>query len=141
MFLYHYLNTLNRYRMLMWISLLLLKPLVESNPVPRDPISAIHPPCIYVRDFTSAMGFGLCISKMMNGIVALHSPPMPKDAVEEKGTLLRSAGCIPTTHIYGPHLIASPTSRLVIKNTEHIPLFFSPQIFLSLCQSIFIPSH
>jgi hypothetical protein len=40
------------------------------------------------------MGFGLCRSKMMNGIVALHSPPMRKDAAEKNGTLLRSAGCV-----------------------------------------------
>ncbi|KAK8681202.1 hypothetical protein V6N13_053609 [Hibiscus sabdariffa] len=34
--------------------------LAESNPVPQDPISAIHPPCIYAGDVASAMGFGLC---------------------------------------------------------------------------------
>uniref|UniRef100_A0A7N2KSH4 Uncharacterized protein n=1 Tax=Quercus lobata TaxID=97700 RepID=A0A7N2KSH4_QUELO len=66
------------------------EPLAESNPVPQDPISAIHPPCIYAGDVASAMGFGLCRSKMMNGIVALHSPPMRKDAAEKNGTLLRS---------------------------------------------------
>ncbi|RWR98331.1 cytochrome c biogenesis FN mitochondrion [Cinnamomum micranthum f. kanehirae] len=32
--------------------------------------------------------------KMMNGIVALHSPPMRKDAAEKNGTLLRSTGCV-----------------------------------------------
>ncbi|CAN6917263.1 unnamed protein product [Brassica oleracea] len=31
---------------------------------------------------------------MMNGIVALHSPPMRKDAAKKNGTLLRSAGCV-----------------------------------------------
>ena len=41
--------------------------------VPQDPISDIHPPCIYAGDVTNAMGFDLCRSKMMNGIVALHS--------------------------------------------------------------------
>lgn len=70
------------------------EPLAESNPVPQDPISAIHPPCIYAGDVASAMGFGLCRSKMMNGIVALHSPPMRKDAAKKNGTLLRSAGCV-----------------------------------------------
>jgi len=70
------------------------EPLAESNPVPQDPISAIHPPCIYAGDVASAMGFGLCRSKMMNGIVALHSPPMRKDAAEKNGTQLRSAGCV-----------------------------------------------
>nr|AKJ25514.1 cytochrome c maturase subunit Fn [Geranium nodosum] len=70
------------------------EPLAESNPVPQDPISAIHPPCIYAGDVASAMGFGLCRSKMMNGIVALHSPKMRKYAAEKNGTLLRSAGCV-----------------------------------------------
>ena len=70
------------------------EPLAESNPVPQDPISAIHPPCIYAGDVASAMGFGLCRSKMMNGIVALYSPPMRKDAAEKNGTLLCSAGCV-----------------------------------------------
>uniref|UniRef100_A0A453TDX4 Cytochrome c assembly protein domain-containing protein n=1 Tax=Aegilops tauschii subsp. strangulata TaxID=200361 RepID=A0A453TDX4_AEGTS len=54
------------------------EPLAES-----DPISATHPPCIYAGDVASALGFGLCRSKMMNVIVALHSPPMRKDAAEK----------------------------------------------------------
>lgn len=49
------------------------EPLAESNPVPQDSISAIHPPCIYAGAVASAMAFGLCIKKMMNGLVALHS--------------------------------------------------------------------
>ena len=81
------------------------EPLAESNPVPQDPISAIHPPCIYAGDVASAMGFGLCRSKMMNGIVALHSPPMRKDAAEKNGTLLRSAGCV------GSHIRSSLFTR------------------------------
>jgi len=75
------------------------EPLAESNPVPQDPISAIHPPRIYAGDVASAMGFGLCRSKMMNGIVALHSPPMRKYAAEKNGTLLRSAGCVGSHNI------------------------------------------
>uniref|UniRef100_A0A8R7UG42 Cytochrome c assembly protein domain-containing protein n=1 Tax=Triticum urartu TaxID=4572 RepID=A0A8R7UG42_TRIUA len=78
---------------------------LQSNPVPQDPISAIHPPCIYAGDVASAMGFGLCRSKMMNGIVALHSPPMRKDAAEKNGTLLRSAGCV------GSHIRSSLFTR------------------------------
>ncbi|KAF5789961.1 putative cytochrome c assembly protein [Helianthus annuus] len=69
-------------------------PLAESNPVPQDPVSAIHPPCIYAGDVASAMGFGLCRSKMMNGIVALHSLPMRKNDAEKNGRLFRSAGCV-----------------------------------------------
>ncbi|KAI3670743.1 hypothetical protein L2E82_53758 [Cichorium intybus] len=70
------------------------EPLAESNPVPQDPISAIHPPCIYAGDVASAMGFGLCRSKIINGIVALHSPPMRKDDAEKNGRLFRSAACV-----------------------------------------------
>eukprot|EP01018_Ginkgo_biloba_P002270 Gb_30752 [translate_table: standard] len=68
------------------------EPLVESNPVLQDPILAIHPPRIYAGDVASVMGFGLCRSKMMNGIVALYSP-MQKDATERNRTLC-SAGCV-----------------------------------------------
>nr|ULQ69195.1 cytochrome c biogenesis FN [Dapsilanthus disjunctus]ULQ69213.1 cytochrome c biogenesis FN [Dapsilanthus disjunctus] len=81
------------------------EPLAESNPVPQDPISAIHPPCIYAGDVASAMGFGLCRSKMMNGIVALHSPPMRKNAAEKNGTQLCSAGCV------GSHIRSSLFTR------------------------------
>lgn len=70
------------------------EPIAELNPVLQDPISAIHPPCIYAGEGASAMGFGLCRSKMMNGIVALHSPPMLQDAAEKNGRLLFSAGCV-----------------------------------------------
>eukprot|EP01018_Ginkgo_biloba_P041077 Gb_04093 [translate_table: standard] len=66
------------------------EPLAESNPVPQDPILAIHPPRIYAEDVASAMGFGLYRSKMMNRIVALYSP-MQKDATERNRTLF-SAG-------------------------------------------------
>ncbi|KAH0446235.1 hypothetical protein IEQ34_024925 [Dendrobium chrysotoxum] len=45
------------------------EPLAESNPVPQDQLSAIHPPRIYAGAVASAMGFGLCRSKMMNRIV------------------------------------------------------------------------
>nr|BCT42882.1 cytochrome c biogenesis FN [Musa laterita]BCT42921.1 cytochrome c biogenesis FN [Musa siamensis] len=81
------------------------EPLAESNPVSQDPISAIHPPFIYAGDVASAIGFSLCRSKMRNGIVALHSPPMLKDAAEKNGTLLRSAGCV------GSHIISSLLTR------------------------------
>ncbi|PHT65491.1 Cytochrome c biogenesis CcmF N-terminal-like mitochondrial protein 1 [Capsicum annuum] len=68
--------------------------LEESNLVPQDPISAIHPPCIYAGDIASAMVFGLCRSKMMNGIVALHLLPIRKDATKKNGTLFCSVGCV-----------------------------------------------
>ncbi|KAI3933165.1 hypothetical protein MKW92_000712 [Papaver armeniacum] len=49
----------------------------------------------YMRETSlDAMGFGLCRSKMLNGIVARHSPPMRNDAAENNGTLLRSARCV-----------------------------------------------
>lgn len=94
------------------------EPLAESNPVPQDPISAIHPPCIYAGDVASAMGFSFCRSKMMNGIVALHSPPMRKDAAEEKGRLLRSAGC------------ARITSKLFTKKLKDVGAKCYPALLL-----------
>ncbi|KAE9584264.1 putative cytochrome c assembly protein (mitochondrion) [Lupinus albus] len=104
------------------------EPLAESNPVPQDPISAIHPPCIYAGDVASAMGFGLCRSKMMNGIVALHSPPMRmrKDAAEKKGTLLRSAGCV------GSRI----TSELFSKKFKHVVATCYPALLLRSNRSL-----
>ncbi|KAK4364410.1 hypothetical protein RND71_015768 [Anisodus tanguticus] len=64
-----------------------LEPLANQICSTRSYI-AIHPPCIYDGDIAGAMGFGLYRSKMMNGIVALHSPPMRKDAAEKNGTLV-----------------------------------------------------
>lgn len=46
------------------------------------------------NDVASAMDFCLSRCKMMNGIVALHSPPMRKDATEKNGMLLRSSRCV-----------------------------------------------
>ncbi|CAL0306393.1 unnamed protein product [Lupinus luteus] len=102
------------------------EPLAESNPVPQDPISAIHPPCTYAGDVASAMGFGLCRSKMMNGIVALHSPPMRKDAAEKKGTLLRSAGCV------GSRI----TSELSSKKFKHVVATCYPSLLLRSNRSL-----
>ncbi|WJX57335.1 hypothetical protein P8452_42906 [Trifolium repens] len=102
------------------------EPLAESNPVPQDPISAIHPPCIYAGDVASAMGFGLCRSKIMNGIVALHSPPMRKDAAEKKGTLLRSAGCV------GSRI----TSELFTKKLKHVVAKCYPALLLRSNRSL-----
>ena len=96
------------------------EPLAESNPVPQDPISAIHPPCIYAGDVASAMGFGLCRSKMMNGIVALYSPPMRKDAAEKNGTLFRSAGCVGSCI----------TSELFTLKFKHVGAKCYPALFL-----------
>lgn len=70
------------------------EPLAELNPLLQDPILAIHPPCIYAGNVASAIGFGLCRSKMMNGIVALHSPLMLQDALEKNRTLYSSLGCL-----------------------------------------------
>ena len=73
------------------------EPLVESNPVLQDPILSIHPPCIYAGEVASAMGFGLCLSTMRNGLLALHSPP------EKNGRLLRSAGCVGSQRLLTRH--------------------------------------
>lgn len=102
------------------------EPLAELNPVLQDPILAIHPPCIYAGDVASAMGFGLCRSKMMNGIVALHSPPMRKDAAEKKGTLLCSAGCV------GSRI----TSELFTKKFKHVVAKCYPALLLRSNRSL-----
>lgn len=102
------------------------EPLAELNPVPQDPISAIHPPCIYAGDVASAIGFGLCRSKMMNGIVALHSPPMRKDAAEKNGTLLRSAGCV------GSNI----RSSLFTRSFKHVGASCAPALLLRSNRSL-----
>nr|AUD39181.1 cytochrome c maturase subunit Fn [Mostuea sp. NW-2017] len=102
------------------------EPLAESNPVSQDPISAIHPPCIYAGDVASAMGFGLCRSKMMNGIVALHSPPMRKDAAEKNGTLFRSVGCL------GSRI----TSELFTQQFKHVGAKCYPALLLRSNRSL-----
>lgn len=102
------------------------EPLAESNPVSQDPISAIHPPRIYAGDVASAMGFGLCRSKMMNGIVALHSPPMRKDAAEKNGTLLRSAGCV------GSNI----RSSLFTRSFKHVGASCAPALLLRSNRSL-----
>nr|YP_009277456.1 cytochrome c biogenesis FN [Psilotum nudum]AOH05926.1 cytochrome c biogenesis FN [Psilotum nudum] len=60
------------------ISFVCTKSLAESNPVSQDPISAIHPPRIYAGYVASAIGFCLCMCRIMNGIPALYLP-MRKD--------------------------------------------------------------
>ena len=102
------------------------EPLAELNPVPQDPISAIHPPCIKAGDVASAIGFGFCSSKMMNGIVALHSPPMRKDAAEKNGTLLRSAGCV------GSNI----RSSLFTRSFKHVGAAGAPALLLRSNRSL-----
>jgi ABC-type transport system involved in cytochrome c biogenesis permease subunit len=69
------------------------EPLAEFNPVLQDPILSIHPPCIYAGEVASAMGFGLCRSQILNGILALHSPLTPmRRGFLQNGRLLR--GCV-----------------------------------------------
>nr|YP_001661407.1 cytochrome c biogenesis FN [Cycas taitungensis]QXE43894.1 cytochrome c biogenesis FN [Cycas revoluta]BAF98409.1 cytochrome c biogenesis FN [Cycas taitungensis] len=107
------------------------EPLAESNPVPQDPILAIHPPCIYAGDVASAMGFGLCRSKMMNGIVALYSP-MQKDATGRNRTL-RSAGCV------GAHVTSElftltdakchPRSALLLRSNRSLLMLLRRRFF------------
>jgi len=57
---------------------------------------------------------------MMNGIVALHSPPMRKDAAEKKGTLLRSVGCVESCM----------TSELFTKKFKHVVAKCYPALLL-----------
>ncbi|KAK4368642.1 hypothetical protein RND71_012434 [Anisodus tanguticus] len=97
--------------------------------VPQDPISAIHPPCIYAGDVASAIGFGLCRSKMMNGIVALHSPPMRKDAAEKNGTMFRSVGCVESRI----------TSELFTLKFKHVGAKCYPALLLRSNRSLLMP--
>uniref|UniRef100_A0A6N2N9V7 Uncharacterized protein n=1 Tax=Salix viminalis TaxID=40686 RepID=A0A6N2N9V7_SALVM len=59
------------------------EPLAESNPVPQDPISAIHPPCIYPE--TSPIKNDECVTPLAANA---------EGCCRKKGTLLRSAGCV-----------------------------------------------
>jgi cytochrome c biogenesis factor len=102
------------------------EPLAELNPVLQDPILAIHPPCIYAGAVASAMGFGLCRSKMMNGIVALHSPPMRKDDAEKNGRLFRSAGCVGSRR----------TSKLFTLKFKHVGAKGYPALLLRSNRSL-----
>nr|UIF91885.1 cytochrome c biogenesis Fn [Crocus sativus] len=119
------------------------EPLAESNPVPQDPISAIHPPRIYAGDVASAMGFGLCRSKMMNGIVALHSPPMRKDAAEKNGPLLRSAGCVGSHHIRSSlftrsfkHFVGGAPALLLCSNRRGLLMQLRRRFFFKTFSSL-----
>nr|YP_009129990.1 cytochrome c biogenesis factor N [Codriophorus aciculare]AJV88414.1 cytochrome c biogenesis factor N [Codriophorus aciculare] len=64
------------------ISFVCTKSLAELNPVLQDPILAIHPPCIYAGYVASAIGFCLCLTKIMNGISALYLPMRRKSKAE-----------------------------------------------------------
>ncbi|GJS10072.1 cytochrome c biogenesis FN [Tanacetum coccineum] len=103
-----------------------IEPLTESNPVPQDPISVTYPPCIYTGAIASAMGFGLCRSKMMNGIVALHSSPMRKDDAEKNGRLFRSAGCVGSRR----------TSKLFTLKFKHVGAKGYPALLLRSNRSL-----
>jgi cytochrome c biogenesis factor len=54
------------------ISFICTKSLAELNIVLQDLILAIHPPCIYVGYVANAIGFHLCLSRIMNVIFALY---------------------------------------------------------------------
>nr|GLL25521.1 cytochrome c biogenesis FN [Ipomoea trifida] len=108
------------------------EPLAESNPVPQDPISAIHPPCIYAGDVASAMGFALCRSKMMNEVVALHSPPMRKDAAEKNGTLFRSVGCVGSRELFTlkfKHVGAKCYPALLLRSNRSLLMLLRRRFF------------
>nr|DAZ87123.1 TPA_asm: cytochrome c biogenesis FN [Cuscuta europaea] len=108
------------------------EPLAESNPVPQDPISAIHPPCIYAGDVASAMGFALCRSKMMNGVVALHSPPMRKDAAEKNVTLFRSVGCVGSRELFTlkfKHVGAKCYPALLLRSNRSLLMLLRRRFF------------
>jgi hypothetical protein len=53
-----------------WISFICTKSLADH--VLQNLILVIHPPCIYVTFVASAIGFRLCLSKIINIILALY---------------------------------------------------------------------
>jgi len=73
------------------ISFICTKLLAELNLVLQDLILAIHPPCIYARYIASAIGFRLCLFRIMNVIFALYLLMQKEGRVEDNqmfGTFL-----------------------------------------------------
>nr|ULQ69826.1 cytochrome c biogenesis Fn [Prionium serratum] len=104
------------------------EPLAESNPVPQDPISAIHPPRIYAGAVASAIGFALARYKMINAILALHYPTMRKHAQQKNARLLTSAACL------GSHIRSSQNnpSFKIFGREKHTLLFLQKRSILIL---------
>jgi ABC-type transport system involved in cytochrome c biogenesis permease subunit len=88
------------------ISFVCTKSLAELNPVLQDPILAIHPPCIYAGYVASAIGFCLCLTKIMNGISALYLPMRR----ESKAEMFDAFFCIINK------LITQENAKKILKN-------------------------
>jgi cytochrome c biogenesis factor len=89
------------------ISFICTKSLVELNLVLQDPILAIHPPCIYVGYVTNAIGFRLCLSRIMNTIFVLY-------------LLMQKEGRAEDNQMLGVFLIeACVTSKLITKENAN----------------------
>ncbi|KAH8932847.1 hypothetical protein BDL97_18G000800, partial [Sphagnum fallax] len=89
------------------ISFISTKSLAELNPVLQDPILAIHPPCIYARYVASAIGFRLCLSRIMNAIFALY-------------LLMQKEGRAEDNQMLGAFLIeARVTSKLITQENAN----------------------
>nr|AHI16011.1 cytochrome c biogenesis factor N [Sphagnum girgensohnii]AND49936.1 cytochrome c biogenesis factor N [Sphagnum rubiginosum] len=89
------------------ISFICTKSLAELNPVLQDPILAIHPPCIYAGYVASAIGFRLCLSRIMNAIFALY-------------LLMQKEGRAEDNQMLGAFLIeARVTSKLITQENAN----------------------
>ncbi len=55
-----------------WILFICTKSLAELNHLLQDAILDIHPPYIYAGYVASAIGFRLCLFRIMNVIFALY---------------------------------------------------------------------
>nr|BDZ75583.1 cytochrome c biogenesis factor N [Timmiella anomala] len=88
------------------ISFVCTKSLAELNPVLQDPILAIHPPCIYAGYVASAIGFCLCLTKIMNGISALYLPMRRESKAEMFDALSRITN----------KLITGENAKKILKN-------------------------
>jgi len=84
------------------ISFICTKSLAKLNPLLQDLILTIHPPCIYAGYITSAIGFCLCLSRIMNVIFALY-------------LLMQKEGRVEDNQMFGVFLIeAHIMSKLII---------------------------
>jgi cytochrome c biogenesis factor len=89
------------------ISFICTKSLAKLNPVLQDPILAIHPPCIYAGYVASAIGFRLCLSRIMNVIFALY-------------LLMQKEGRAEDNQMFGAFLIeARVTSKLITQENAN----------------------
>jgi hypothetical protein len=89
------------------ISFICTKSLAKLNHVLQNLILAIHPPCIHARFVASAIGFCLCLPKIMNFIFALY-------------LLMQKEGKAEDNQMFGAYLIeARIMSKLIAQENAN----------------------